>query len=267
MTRCCKPVFGCLLLWCGLASTACSEWKLTSTSAPVSLGHGATKVTKTLEHSNGDTGQLSLVFFDEAQCELQISANASKENARLMDAIAVDAGAIAACNGGYFDPPKMLPSGLEIADGKRTGNLDPALPFGGMVVIENANASIIKTEEFTDRSGLTGLIQCCPNFVENGSPVQNIGGEAPAPRTFIMTDGKGRWGIGIARSIGLPDLADILSNPQIISEFRVHRALNLDGGPSTALWCKDTTGAVTYAREKWKVRNVILVVPRKTDTN
>jgi uncharacterized protein YigE (DUF2233 family) len=208
-----------------------------------------------------------LVFFDEAQCELRISANASKENARVMGAIAVDAEAIAACNGGYFDPPKMLPSGLEIADGRRTGTLDPTLPFGGMVIIENTKASIIKTEEFTDRSGLTGLIQCCPDLVENGSPVRDIGGEAPATRTFIMTDGKGRWGIGIAKSIGLPDLANILSNSQIISEFRVHRALNLDGGASTALWCMDTTGAVTYSREMWKVRNVILVVPRKKDTD
>jgi hypothetical protein len=29
----------------------------------------------------------------------------------------------------------------------------------------------------------------------------------------------------------------------------------------------DTTGAVTYSREMWKVRNVILVVPRKKDTD
>ncbi|HSI64831.1 MAG TPA: phosphodiester glycosidase family protein [Candidatus Saccharimonadia bacterium] len=214
-------------------------------------------------HSNGDAGQLTLVFFDETKCKLQISANTSKENARPMDAMAADAGAIAACNGGYFDPPKMLPTGLEIANGTRTGTLDPTLPFGGMVVIEKEKASIITTEEFTDRPETTGLLQCCPRLVEGGSPIPKIGGEEPAARTFVMTDGKGRWAIGISKSIGLPDLANILCNSQIIPEFRVHRALNLDGGPSTTLWCKDDTGAVTYAREKWKVRNVILVVPRR----
>jgi uncharacterized protein YigE (DUF2233 family) len=180
-----------------------------------------------------------------------------------MDLIAVDAGAIAACNGGYFHVPQLLPTGLEIANGQGTGAVDPTLPFGGMVIVENGKASIIKTEEFSARPQIAGLIQCCPRLVENGNPIPTIGGENLAPRTFILTNGKGQWAIGISTSIGLPDLADILSNPQLISEFQVHRALNLDGGPSTALWCKDATGKVTYSREKWKLRNMLLVMPRR----
>ena len=81
-------------------------------------------------------------------------------------------------------------------------------------------------------------------------------------RTFILTDTEGRWAIGICKRVGLLELAHILVTPGIINEMKVKRALNLDGGPSTGLWCRNETGAVQFEKPGWAVRNAIVVVPR-----
>ncbi|QIF01385.1 phosphodiester glycosidase family protein [Roseimicrobium sp. ORNL1] len=235
---------------------------MTSSTSPISLGHGATVVTKHL--AKGDEKcELTLVLFDESQCLLQVASNATKKGARAVAAIAAQAGAIAACNGGYFDPPKMLPSGLEIAGGVRTGTLDLAMPFGGTLLVEGGRGSIIASEKFADHPGISDLIQCCPRLVENGREIKNLGDGPVALRTFILTDGSGRWALGNSGNIKIQELARVLSDPKILSELQVQSALNLDGGPSTALWCKHDTGGQTSSSEVWKVRNVILVSPRK----
>jgi hypothetical protein len=252
------------LLWWALVPMTRAEWTLSSNAAPapISLGHGATVVTKHL--TKGDEKcKLTLVFFDESQRVVQVAANTTKKGARAVRDIAAQAGAIAACNGGYFEPPKMLPSGLEIAGGVRTGTLDLAMPFGGTFLVEGGKGSIIASEKFVDHPGISDLIQCCPRLVESGLPIKGIGGENLAQRTFVLTDGKGRWAIGVSGNIGLPGLASILCNPKILSELQVQSALNLDGGPSTALWCKHASGGQTSSPETWKVRNVILISPRK----
>jgi hypothetical protein len=81
-------------------------------------------------------------------------------------------------------------------------------------------------------------------------------------RTFIMTDGAGRWAIGTCKRTGLLELAHILIASGIITEMKVNRALNLDGGPSTGLWCRNEAGAVQFEKPGWAVRNAIVVVPR-----
>lgn len=264
-----RRLFLCILLllplfWWAFVPMTRAEWALSSSASPISLGHGATLVTKRL--TKGDEKcELTLVFFDESQCVLQVAANVTKKGARAVGDIAAQAGAIAACNGGYFDPPKMLPSGLEIAAGVRTGTLDLAMPFGGTLLVEGGKGSIIASEKFADHPGISDLIQCCPRLVENGREIKHLGDGPVALRTFILTDGKGRWAIGNSGNIKIQDLARVLSDPKILSEVQVQSALNFDGGPSTALWCKHASGGQTSSPEVWKVRNVVLVSPRKQD--
>jgi hypothetical protein len=64
---------------------------------------------------------LKLVFFDEKDFRLRVVVNPDCKTAKGLDALGEELGAVAVCNGGYFDVPKLLPEGLEITDGKRTG--------------------------------------------------------------------------------------------------------------------------------------------------
>ena len=46
--------------------------------------------------------------------------------------------------------------------------------------------------------------------------------------------------------------------------MKVNRALNLDGGPSTGLWCRSESGAIQFEKPGWAVRNAIVIVPRNS---
>lgn len=101
-----------------------------------------------------------------------------------------------------------------------------------------------------------------PAYVIDGKPV-NLGNGPRAQRTFVLTDGAGWWVIGVCSAIGLQEMADLLATPGVMGDVKVARAMNLDGGPSTALWCRDTSGAEHYTKESWRVKNLLAVEPRK----
>lgn len=132
-------------------------------------------------------------------------------------------------------------------------------------MVRQGKAALVWENEFMAAPDITEFVQCSPWLVSDGRvwPV-------PAPkepeqrnhRTFIMTDSAGRWAIGICKRAGLLELAQILVTPGIITEMKVKRVLNLDGGPSTGLWCCGADGREHFEKPGWAVRNAIVVVPR-----
>lgn len=250
-------VAGALLL----AAQAWSQPRLISSSPALDLGSGASFVIKKV--GGAKEFEFKLVFFDSEKCAVHVAANTERNLARSLEITAREAKAIAACNGGYFNQ-KFGPIGLEIAAGSRTGTYDHQnLPFGGALVVDEKSIRILRDDEFTDGTGITELIQCCPRLMEGGAVVKGVGGEERAPRTFVLTDCAGHWALGVSNGIGLQELADTLATPGIIVEFKVQRALNLDGGPSSGLWYRAAEGTPHYQHEAWPIRNIILVTPRK----
>jgi exopolysaccharide biosynthesis protein len=60
--------------------------------------------------------------------------------------------------------------------------------------------------------------------------------------------------------VSLAEMAAILATPEIFSDAKIVRALNLDGGSSTALWVR---GTPPFYQREWKgVRNYLGIVPR-----
>ncbi len=177
-----------------IAEPACSQPRLTSSTKPVDLGSGASFVVKKV--AGAKEFELKLVFFDEAQWTLRVAANPDRKNAKGLEAMARDAGAVAACNGGYFTP-QFGPIGLEIAGGVRTGEYDHQNPlFGGALAVKDGRAQLFKDNEITDDRGMTDLVQCCPRLMEGGLAEKGIGGDERAPRTFVLTDNAGHWALG-----------------------------------------------------------------------
>lgn len=236
-------------------------WRNESVSQTGTLGHGATFVTKNL--AGPCKAEMKLVFFDEKNCQMRVVANADAKSARSLQAIGHAEKALAACNGGYFHAGGDFgPSGLEIAGGKRTGTYDDQ-PLFGALVVRQGRGSLVWGQEFRDSPDITQALQCSPWLVSEGRvvPLTQQGPDPRTNRTFILTDGEGRWAIGICRRVGLLELAHILITPGIISEMKVKRALNLDGGPSTSLWCRNEAGVDLFDIPGWPVRNAIVVVP------
>ena len=59
----------------------------------------------------------------------------------------------------------------------------------------------------------------------------------------------------------LTDLSKILTT-QFAPNFKIHRALNLDGGSSSAFWFKRADGSVFSIPEQKTVRDFVAIVPK-----
>ncbi len=241
-----------------------AQWRIDSQSKIQSLGHGASFVEKSV---NGpENAKLSLVFFDESACELRILTQAGPQKTAKPIAMILQAtGAIAGVNGGYFDPQAFLPSAMEIESGRVTGLLETKHPFEGSLVVLDGKAQLLWSSELKEVRGITQMVQCSPALVSGGMAVKGLGNATTPvfPRTFIATDSKGRWVMGVCRRLALSGLVSMLASHQVITEFRIDRALNLDGGPSSGLWCRDASGTEHEDKEGTRVRNMVAVFPRQ----
>lgn len=237
-------------------------WQVESSTQPRPLGHEAAFVIKKL--SGPAKAEMKLVIFDEKHCQMRVVANGDRKSARTLQDIGHAEKALAACNGGYFHAGGDFgPSGLEIAGGKRTGTYDDQ-PLFGALVVRQGRATLEWGREFRDSPDITQAVQCSPWLVSEGRvvPLTNQNPDPRNNRTFILTDGEGRWAIGICKRMGLLELARLLVTPGVITEMKVRRALNLDGGPSTGLWCGNEAGVDFFEAPGWAVRNAVVVVPR-----
>ena len=234
-------------------------WRLVSGAKPVPLANGATYVVKKIK--GPVETELHLVFFDAASFRLSVMAQETKEKAVSVAEAASAAGAVAACNGGYFDTRAFTPASFQIADGQRDGKI-AANPFAGYVAVRNGVPEIGTLEPFKDDPAVTEYLDCNPLYGMDGRALK-LGDGPRNTRTFVMTDRRGRWAIGVCRNLGLQELADVLTTTSIISEMKVERALNLDGGPSSSLWCKGEGEAIQPLKEAWRVKNLLLVLPKQ----
>lgn len=255
-----------LLCLCLLTCSArAQQWRLVASSRAVKLGHDAEHVIKQI--AGPAKAELRLVFFDEKQCELRVAVNHDRKTARPLDALGLAEKALAVCNGGYFEPGSsdMRPVGLEIAQGLRSGKFTTGQWMGGLMV-KQGRSSLVWSNEFQDATDIREFVQCSPWLVSGGRVWPVPLGKEPEPRnsrTFILTDGAGRWAIGTCKRTGLLELAHILVTPGIITEMKVDRALNLDGGPSAGLWYRAADGSELSEKPGWAVRNAIMVLPRE----
>jgi len=252
------------LLWLMLPCLVQAQWRLESSTDAAPLGHGATFVIKTV--SGPAKAELKLVFFDDKHCQIRVVANPDRKTAKPLDDIARSMKALAVCNGGYFNAGGDFgPSGLEIANKVRVGQFTNNAGLVGALKVAQDKASLVWENEFRDVPEITEFVQCSPWLVGEGRVVPVPPPKEPEQRnhrTFIMTDGSGRWAIGVCKRTGWLELAHILVTPGIITEMKVQRALNLDGGPSTGLWCGSADGREHFEKPGWAVRNAIVVVPR-----
>ena len=234
-------------------------WRLVSSSAPVPLANGAAYVVKKIK--GPVETELHLAFFDAAACRLAVIEQPTRENAKTVADAAAASGAIAACNGGYFDVKAFTPAGFQIANGKRDGRLT-SNPLAGYVAVRNGVPELAALETFRDEPPVTEYLDCNPLYAMDGRALK-LGYGPRNTRTFVMTDQRGHWAIGVCRNLGLQELADVLTTSSIISEMKVERALNLDGGPSSSLWCKGKGEAMQPLKEGWSVKNLLVVLPKQ----
>jgi hypothetical protein len=103
--------------------------------------------------------------------------------------------------------------------------------------------------------------QCGPFLVERGNPVSGLNDTRAARRTYAAVAGGDTAAIGYSSHLTLAQIAAVLATPGIVPEMKIQRALNLDGGSSSAFWFAGETAPFSI-REQKTVRDFIAVVPR-----
>jgi uncharacterized protein YigE (DUF2233 family) len=168
-------------------------------------------------------------------------------------------GALAAVNGGYFQPDRT-PLGLLVRQGRELHPLEHAKLLSGLLTVSGDRIALLRIAEFKPSAALREAVQAGPFLVDGGKPVAGLNAIRPDPRTAIISDGAGRFGLISTSSVTLADLGTILATPGAVPAMKISRALNLDGGSSTGLWVR--SDPPFYRHEFREVRDYVAIVAR-----
>jgi exopolysaccharide biosynthesis protein len=217
-----------------------------------------------------DTLDVHVTRVDLRNPAIRVVATKESERGLTVSEYAAATGAIVAINGDYFDP-EIQPIGLSMSScgvwwkGAKIGRKQ------GLIAVGRGRAEIQRNTMKT-RRWMKGAISGWPMLVEDCEVLDPLPGSdhftrAPHPRTavgvsrdnrtmyLVVADGR-REGIP---GPTLPELAAFLK------ELGACRAMNLDGGGSSAMWVEDRVVNVPSDGPERKVGNHLAVVAAAAD--
>lgn len=241
-------------------STARAQWAQISSQAEASATPGIEHRYVVMEDSSsGDRASLELAIFSTKSCRLRMLDRETGPRADLEDVMATG-NFLAAVNGGYFDPD-YRPIGLLVVDGKVVAPLQKARLLSGVLSSAGKKVQISRVAEFSMNQKPDAAVECGPMLVDAGKSVHGLESTKAARRTFAAVAAGDKAAIGFCSDVTLADLSNILA-AVAIPGFKMQRALNLDGGSSSAFWFKRANGSAFSIGEQKPVRDFVAIVPR-----
>jgi uncharacterized protein YigE (DUF2233 family) len=242
-----------------LAGSAHADWAVTSSqteqAAVAGVEHRRVVLT---ENGTDERTTVDLALFSTKSATLRVIDNPTGEH-NLATAMQREH-CLAGVNGGYFDPADA-PVGLLISDGKLIAPLRKAHLLSGVMIVSNGRLQLLRYAEYSSRRSAVTALQCGPFLVDRAQPVAGLEDTRSARRTFIVTGSSDRAGIGYCSEATLAQLGKILSTSGLALELKVQRALNLDGGSSSAFWFAGERSPFSIPAQK-TVRDFVAVVPK-----
>ncbi|MBQ0081427.1 MAG: phosphodiester glycosidase family protein [Alistipes sp.] len=196
----------------------------------------------------GEMQYISIVRLHKKKIKLELIPHTRLEKTSL---IATKQGAVSAINAGYWNVKKVVPSTLVRKDGLTLSRTEEREMFrvDGAVAFLKRGIKIFKCDTMQyakyERK-FRNLLACGPVLMLNGKKVDFSGKNKSFftkrhPRTiiaqtrggdilFIVIDGRHK---GLATGMTTSEMA------QMCSWLEVKNALNLDGGGSSTMWCRD----------------------------
>lgn len=212
--------------------------------------------------------QIDIVWFDDNDYTFRVIDNGSGM-ARYPDMVTAlrQNGCLAGCNGGFFLKDNA-PSGLMIAQGQSTGKFGQGGLLSGLILSSgNVNPYLLRRAEFDAvKYKPTDLVQAGPFLVDQGVTVNGLSDQNARRRTFVLHDGGDKFAIGLSGTFTLAELGKILAHEDFAPKWKIHRALNLDGGTSSGIWARLGKDAGLSFEPYKPVRNYVGIVPRKVST-
>ncbi len=231
-------------------------WRVES-STPHSASPALTHWVKKVRNGRERPMELQLVLLDRSKTTLKVID--LPPGASVAEGLR-KSGALAGVNGGYFHRDRT-PLGLVISGGVKTNPFQRAKLLSGVLAVTPRGASLLRNAEYRDGAQVKEALQSGPYLVDRGKAVAGLNATRAAERTVLLADKKGVAALLITPPITLAKAGELLATPGLFPELKIERALNLDGGSSTALWVNDHPAP--YSHSEWKrVRNAVAVMPK-----
>ena len=241
-------------------STAQAQWTQISSQSETSPLRGLEHRYVVAEDSaTGDRASLELAIFSAKACRLRVIDQPNEPRVDLEEAM-TRGNFLAAVNGGYFDPD-YKPIGLLVVDGAVIAPLQKARLLSGVFSASVKKVQISRVAEFSMAQKPDAAVECGPMVVDLGKAVRGLESTRAARRTFTAVGAGDKAALGFCSDVTLADLSNILATV-LAPDFKIQRALNLDGGSSSAFWFKRAKGSAFSIAEQKPVRDFVAIVPR-----
>jgi hypothetical protein len=240
------------------ASAAHADWKILSVESEPGRAGIEHRHVAVEEKAAGRRADLDLAIFSAKSCTLRVVDNIDGLS---LAGVMTHENCLCAVNGGYFDAD-FKPIGLRIVNGQTFAPVRRARLITGVLLASSRGIQIVRAREFSPRQKIAAAIQCGPFLVDASRPVRGLNDSALARRTFAATVSNDRALLGVCSDVSLADLANILATTAIIGESKIQRAINLDGGSSSAFWFVRENAIVFSIPEQKPVRDFVAVVSK-----
>jgi uncharacterized protein YigE (DUF2233 family) len=243
-----------------VVSGANAQWTQVSSQSEPSTAKGLEhRYVVVEESSSGERASLELAIFSTKSCRLRVVDQASESRVELEEAMN-RGNFLAGVNGGYFDPEHKA-IGLLIVDGTIIAPLQKARLLSGVLSASQKKIQIQRVGEFTMIPKPDNAVESGPMIVDLGKAVRGLESTKLARRTFVATGSGDKAALGFCSDVTLSDLSQILA-ATMTSDFKIQRALNLDGGTSSAFWFKRANGSAFSISEEKLVRDFVAIAPK-----
>jgi exopolysaccharide biosynthesis protein len=247
------------LFWLlALAAPVPAEWKILSAESE-SDSAGIEHRHLIVENATTDRrSDIDVAIFSAKASALRVIDN---PEGRRLDAIMKQEKCLCGVNGGYFDT-QFKPIGLRIADGKTFSPLRRARLITGILLESNRRIDVIRVSEFSTTGKIVAAVQAGPFLVEGSKPIRGLNDSQQARRTFAALAGNDLGILGICSNVSLAELANVLATVAVAENSKVRRAMNLDGGSSSAFWFARENGTPFSIPGQKAVRDFVGVIPK-----
>jgi exopolysaccharide biosynthesis protein len=247
------------LLFLAFTVTARADWKVLSANSDSGLG-GIFHRHVVLENDTAARRTtVDLAVFSVKSCTLRVFQNESGADG--LGEMMRHEKCLAGVNGGYFNE-EFTPIGLRIVNGKMIAPLQRARLISGVLLASSRGVQIVRAREFSPHSRVTAAVQCGPFLVDQLEPIRGLNDSRLARRTFAATTASDRALLGVCSEVSLAELSKILATASFAEDLKIERALNLDGGSSSAFWFARENGSAFSIPEQKPVRDFVGIVPK-----
>jgi uncharacterized protein YigE (DUF2233 family) len=205
---------------------------------------------------DSERATLDIALFSVKTAKLRVIDNGSG-SMTLADAMK-SGNCIAGVNGGYFDT-EFKPLGLRVIDGVTISPLTHARLLTAVLCASNRGIEIVRTNEFSRGGKLDAALECGPLLVDRGRSVPRLNNARSARRTFAAILRGGKAALGVSSHLTLAQLSAALANRSVANDLPFWRAMNLDGGSSSAFWFRRSDDSVVSIAEDKPVRDFVAV--------